>query len=92
IDKVLKDRCMLSQCYGQSRKGRRANKKQIFIHGCHTSTAALLTLNGIATGTVVEGSMTHSRFMEWLEHNIISFLLHTPLKIMADCHCVATEM
>ncbi|KAI6098315.1 hypothetical protein F5141DRAFT_994349, partial [Pisolithus sp. B1] len=60
--------------YGQSRKGRRANKKQVFIHGRCTSTVALLTLNGIAAGTIVEGSMMHSRFMEWLEHDVISFL------------------
>ncbi|KAI6094258.1 hypothetical protein EDD16DRAFT_1498437, partial [Pisolithus croceorrhizus] len=78
--------------YGQSRKGRRANKKQVFVCGCHTSMAALLTLNGISAGTVVEGLMMHSRFMEWLEHDIISFLLHTPLKIMADCCHVATKM
>ncbi|KAI6014647.1 hypothetical protein EDC04DRAFT_2547217, partial [Pisolithus marmoratus] len=52
--------------------GRRANKKQVFIHGHHTSTAALLTLNGIIAGTVVEGSMAHDKFMEWLEHDIVS--------------------
>ncbi|KAI6098549.1 hypothetical protein F5141DRAFT_1010737, partial [Pisolithus sp. B1] len=78
--------------YSQSRKGRRANEKQVFICGHCTSTVTLLTLNGIAAGTIVEGLMMHSRFMEWLEHDIVSFLLHTPLNIMADCCCVATEM
>ncbi|KAI6125820.1 hypothetical protein EDD16DRAFT_1516970 [Pisolithus croceorrhizus] len=53
------------------KKGRGANKKQVFISGHCTSTAALLTLNGIVVGSVVEGSMMHSRFMEWLEHNVI---------------------
>ncbi|KAI6094426.1 hypothetical protein F5141DRAFT_965105, partial [Pisolithus sp. B1] len=52
--------------------GRGANKKQVFISGHCTSTAALLTLNGIVVGSVVEGSMMHSRFMEWLEHNVVS--------------------
>ncbi|KAI6131237.1 hypothetical protein EDD16DRAFT_1468553, partial [Pisolithus croceorrhizus] len=66
--------------YGWSRKGRRANKKQVFAHGNCTSTVVLLTLNGIAAGTMVEGLRMHSRFMEWLEHNVVSFLLHTPLK------------
>ncbi|KIK19399.1 hypothetical protein PISMIDRAFT_41351, partial [Pisolithus microcarpus 441] len=50
----------------------RANKKHVFVRGCHTSTAALLTLDGMAMGTVVEGSMTHSKFMEWLEHDVVS--------------------
>ncbi|KAI6098878.1 hypothetical protein EDD16DRAFT_1498117, partial [Pisolithus croceorrhizus] len=72
IDEVLNDECTLSQCYGCSRKGQRANRKQVFICGHHTSTAALLTLNGIVVGTVVEGSMTHGKFMEWLEHGIVS--------------------
>ena len=45
---------------------------------------ALLTLKGIATVTVVEGSMTQALFLEWLEnsvacsHNVIlSLLIHS---------------
>ncbi|KAF8185981.1 hypothetical protein BJ912DRAFT_852517 [Pholiota molesta] len=37
-----------------------------------TSTEALLTLDGMVAGTVVEGSMTRDLFLEFLEFNVVS--------------------
>ena len=72
LDEVSKDERTLSRRYARSRKGTRAAKKQPFIRGRHTSTEALLTLDGIVAGTVVEGSMTKAMFLEYLELNVVS--------------------
>ncbi|KAF8834674.1 hypothetical protein BDN67DRAFT_875825, partial [Paxillus ammoniavirescens] len=53
--------------YGCSRRGKRAHKKQPFIHGQWVTIETLLTLDAIISGTVVEGSMTQALFLEWLE-------------------------
>jgi transposase len=64
LDEMSKDARSIGRRYGRSRKGRRAEKKQVFVRGRRTSTEALLTLDGIVAGTVVEGSMTKEHFLE----------------------------
>ena len=56
LDEMSKDARSIGRRYGRSRKGKQAEKKQVFVHGRRTSTEALLTLDGIVAGTVVEGS------------------------------------
>jgi len=72
LDEVSKDKQTPSRRYGRSKKGRRAEKKQVFVRGCRVSTEALLTLDGIVAGMVVEGSMTKAMYMEYLEFNVVS--------------------
>jgi transposase len=72
LDEVSKDERTSSRRYGRSKKGRRAEKKQVFVQGRQVSTEALLTLDGIVAGTVVEGSMTKAMYMEYLELNVVS--------------------
>jgi hypothetical protein len=74
INEMSKDARSIGRRYGRSRKGRRAEKKQVFVRGRRTSTEALLTLDGIAAGTVVEGSMTKELFLEYLEFNVVSYM------------------
>ena len=78
LDEVSKDERTPSRRSGRSKKGRRAEKKQPFVRGRRTSTEALLTLDGIIAGTVVEGSMTKLMFLDYLEHNVVSsyFVVH----------------
>ncbi|KAI6138120.1 hypothetical protein BKA82DRAFT_3992171, partial [Pisolithus tinctorius] len=71
IDETSKDEQTLSRCYGCSKRGRQAQKKQVFVHGQCISTCALLALNGIIVGMAIEGSVTHDKFMEWLEHDVV---------------------
>jgi transposase len=75
LDETSKDDRTPSRHFGRSRKGRRAEKKQAFVRGRRTSTEALLTLDGIVAGTVVEGSMTKTGFLEYLEFNVVSSFL-----------------
>ncbi|KAF8968728.1 hypothetical protein BDZ97DRAFT_1755026 [Flammula alnicola] len=71
LDEMSKDGRSLGRRYGRSRKNRRAEKKQVYVRGRRTSTEALLTLDGIVAGTVVEGSMTKELFLEYLEFNVV---------------------
>ena len=72
IDEMSLDACSIGRCYGRSRKNTRAKKKQPFVRGRRTSTTSLLTVEGIAASTVVEGSMTKGIYLEFLEFNVVS--------------------
>jgi transposase len=71
LDEMSKDGRSIGRRYGRSRRNTRAQKKQVFVRGRRTSTEALLTLDGIVAGTVVEGSMTRDLFLEYLEFNVV---------------------
>ena len=71
-DEMSKDARSVGRRYGRSQRNTHAQKKQAFLRGRCTSTEALLTLNGIVAGTVVEGSMTKELFLEYLKFNVVS--------------------
>ena len=57
LDEVSKDERTSCGHQGQSRKGTHAMKKGVFAHGHHFSAEGLLTIDGMISNTVVEGSM-----------------------------------
>jgi hypothetical protein len=71
IDETSKDERTPGRHYGWSKKGKRAEKQQVFVRGRRTSAEALLTLDGIIAATVVEGSMTQELFLDWLENIVV---------------------
>lgn len=73
LDETSKDERTTRRAHGWSKKGKRAEKKQVFVRGRRTSTEALLTLDGIVAGTVVEGSMTKVGFLHDIEFIVVSF-------------------
>jgi len=73
LDEIFKDACTTRRTSGWSKKGKCVEKKQAFVRGRRTSTEALLTLDGIVAGTVVEGSMTKKTFLHYLEFIVVSF-------------------
>ena len=77
LDEVSKDERTSCRCQGRSRKGTCAVKKGVFVRGQHFSAEGLLTIDGMVSNTVVEGSMTHDRFLEYLEFDVVSQLLLT---------------
>jgi transposase len=83
IDKMSKDGRSVGRRYGRSRKNKRAQKKQVFVCGRRTSTEALLTLDGIVAGTVVEGSMTKELFLEpeYIRFNVVSYFSNIEFSI-----------
>jgi hypothetical protein len=82
LDEVSKDERSIGRRYGRSQKGQRVRKRQPFVCGRRTSTEALLTLDGIAAGTAVEGSMTKAGFLHFLEFTVVS-----TLSFPVDNHC-----
>jgi hypothetical protein len=83
LDKVSKDECTLARRYGWSVKGRHAVKKGVFIWGRRFLAEGLLTLDGMVSNTVVEGSMTRHWFLEYLEHCVVC---HTFIIIILSIH------
>lgn len=71
IDETSKDEQTVYQHYRQSSKGHRASSNQVFVHGHRTTVEALLTLDGIISVTMVEGSMTQVAFLDWLENSVV---------------------
>ncbi|TFY78726.1 hypothetical protein EWM64_g5286 [Hericium alpestre] len=71
LDETSKDERTCARHYGQGRKGKRAEKKQVFVRGRRTLTTGVLTLNGIEAATVVEGSMTRDLFLQFLEYTVL---------------------
>ena len=73
LDKVSKDKRTSSWRRERSRKGTRAVKKGVFVHGRHFSAEGLLTIDGMISNTVVEGSMTRMRFLQYLELEVVFY-------------------
>jgi hypothetical protein len=71
LDEVSKDECTAFRSRGRTRKGKRAVMKGVFVRGRRFSAEGLLTLDGMISSTVVEGSMTHALFIEYLEFMVV---------------------
>jgi transposase len=74
LDEMSKDKRTSFRPRGRSAKGRRAIKKGVFIRGRHFSVEGLLTIDGMISNTVVEGSMMKSMFLEYLETSVVRFV------------------
>jgi transposase len=74
LDEMSKDERTSFRPRGQSAKGRRAIKKGVFVRGRRFSVEGLLTIDGMISNTVVEGSMTKSMFLEYLETSVVHFV------------------
>jgi hypothetical protein len=74
LDEMSKDERTSFRPRGWSAKGRRAIKKGVFVRGRRFSVEGLLTIDGMISNTVVEGSMTKSMFLEYLETSVVRFV------------------
>jgi len=75
LDEVSKDERTLAHARGRSRKGTCAVQKGVFVQGRRFSALGLLTLDGMVSNNVVEGSMTREIFLEYLEFSVVSCIL-----------------
>ena len=71
IDETSKDEKTPGRRRGRAKKGRRAKRRQVFVRGHRLSGTGLLTIDGMVTSTVVQGSMTTESFCEFLEENVV---------------------
>ena len=72
LDEFSKDERTLHRRHGRSKRGKRVVMRGAFVRGRQVSGEGLLTLDGIVASTVVEGSMTHEKFLHFLEHSVVS--------------------
>lgn len=75
LDEVSKDERSSFRAHGRSQKGTRAVQKGVFVRGRRFSALGLLTIDGMISNTVVEGSMTRVMFLEYLEGSVVCFSL-----------------
>lgn len=90
LDEVSKDERTTQRNYGRSRRGRRAEELAAFIRGRRLTAEGLLTIDGMVASYVVEGSMTRELYLEFLEHEVVSFQCYGEKKLvlMDRCHSV----
>ena len=50
-------------------------RKGVFVRGRRFSATGLLTIDGMVSNTVVEGSMTRDFFLEYLESTVVCYCL-----------------
>lgn len=81
LDEVSKDERTPFRNCGRSFKGIRAVQKGVFVRGRRFSAEGLLSLDGMISCTVVEGSMTRARFLEYLEQSVVSYSLQVVGKL-----------
>jgi hypothetical protein len=74
IDETSKNDKTVARRFGRARRNRRAVKKGKFVRGRRVSAVACMSLDGIVSKRVVEGSMNREMFMEWLEFSVVSSL------------------
>jgi len=51
--------------------------RQRFVRGTRLTATAVLTIDGIAASTVVQGSMTKQLYLEFLEKQVVSHIVFT---------------
>jgi len=71
LDKVSKDERTSFRACGRSHKGTRAIQKGVFVRGRRFSAEGLLTIDGMVSNTVVEGSMVQAMYLEYLEFSVV---------------------
>lgn len=71
LDETSKDEKTPGRRRGRAKRGRRAKRRQVFVRGHRLSGTGLLTIDGMVTSTVVQGSMTTESFCEFLEENVV---------------------
>jgi hypothetical protein len=88
LDKVLKDECTSARHRRRLVKAFHAIKKGVFVCGRQFSAEELLTVDGMASNTVVEGSMMQAQFLEYLEYSVlrIPFVASYLIYCLSSCH------
>ena len=75
LDETSKDERTLSRRFGRAKKGERATKKEVFVCGHCLSALGLLTIDGMITSSVVEGSFTTEKFKSFIQEDVVHFSL-----------------
>lgn len=75
LDEMSKDERTSWRRRGRSIKGTCAVMKGVFVRGRRFSATGLLTVDGMISNTVVEGSMTRALYLAYLENSVVGMLI-----------------
>jgi len=75
-DETAKDERTSGQRMGWSKIGTRCVQRRCFVRGQRYSILPVLTLDGLITWDVIEGSVTSERFVEFLRENVVRVYTH----------------
>ena len=88
LDETSKNNKTPSRSRGRATRNHRAEMKQVFVRGRHLSATALLMVDGVVASTVVEGSMTCTKYVEFLELMVVCDTI--PSLILESSSCMVT--
>jgi hypothetical protein len=71
LDETSKNDSTYSRGYGQAKKGSHAKMKEEFVRGARLTATGLLTVDGMLANRVVEGSMKHPDYLNFIEHKVV---------------------
>jgi transposase len=74
-DETAKDERTSSRRTGWSRVGTRCVRRRCFVRGRRYSILPVLTMDGLITWDIVEGSVTSERFVQFLRENVVHNLV-----------------
>jgi transposase len=61
----------LQHRYGRSKKGKRAVRRAVFVRGRRVTGVGALSLDGMVSADVFEGSLTRETYLRWLEDDVV---------------------
>jgi transposase len=71
VDEAAKNKRTSGRLKGWSLKGKRCYQRRCFVHGQRYSILPVLTLDGIITYDIIEGSVTAARFLQFLRELVV---------------------
>jgi hypothetical protein len=78
-DKTAKDERTSGRRSGWSRVGTQCVQWRCFVQGQRYSILPVLTLDGLITWDIIEGSVTSERFVQFLRENVVCRLTYVIL-------------
>jgi hypothetical protein len=76
LDEISKNDRTYSRGYGRVKRGSHMKMKQEFVRGTHLTATGLLTVDGMLANRVVEGSMKHPNYLDFIEHKAVRIFYH----------------
>ena len=79
IDEAAKNKWTSGRMKGWSLKGKRCAQRRCFVHGQRYSILLVMTLDGIISYDIIDGSVTAAQFVEFLCELLLSLILFSSL-------------
>jgi transposase len=71
LDETSKHEHTTGRLRGRAARGQHACNRQVFVRGQRVSALGLLTVDGMAASSVVEGSFTTVKYLEFLQSTVV---------------------